>query len=112
MYYSDTQKSQNTANSMWRKLRFLPTVFLAVLAAYGLGTHHVLLVALGLLAVLTFQFKVQQAQNPPSATLVGGPVHADGGSFPGKAPESQVGSGHRPSVLDGGSMEHRRATHA
>jgi hypothetical protein len=111
MYYSDAQNSENPS-PIWRKLRFVPAILLAVLAAYGLGTHHVLMVALGLLAVLTFQFKAQQAQNPPGANLAAGAVHADGGSFPGKTPESQTRESHRPSVLDGGSMEHHRATHA
>jgi hypothetical protein len=90
------------------KLRYFPHAVLAAAALLGLGTHHALLVAVGLIAVLAFQHRVAGVAPTRSPAPPGESAHGEGGSFPGSEPESVSARTAQPKVLDGGSLEHRR----
>lgn len=104
MYLNQADPLQHLEHPARRsRLRFIPAGALGVLAAYGLGTHHVLLVAFGLLAALAFSFRVQQAGGSVlRSTREAFDRHADGGAIkhPG---DTSLNPGSRPTVIDGGS---------
>lgn len=94
---------ESTPNPTSRWLRYLPVALIAGLSAYGLGTHHVLLVAFGLLAVLGFRYKLENVETAPAidpsclARGDGGSLpHTDNGQHPRRAPR----------VVDGGLERH------
>jgi hypothetical protein len=92
---------------LWQKFKYVATALLAGLALYGLGTHHVILVAAGLLAALAFDGRLHSADAKTPDLKPGSLAHSDGGSFPGATPESVQTRRMHPRVLDGGSLEHR-----
>jgi len=84
-----------------RRLAYLAAAVVAATALYGLGTHHVLLVAAGLVAVLLFQHRLRLLADPPAHGPVVGQPHTDGGSF--RAPARRITPSTHPSVIDGGT---------
>lgn len=60
MQYSHTPTLEDVQTRLYPHwLRHLPVAAIAALAGYGLGTHHVLLVGAGLIALLAWQNRLQ-----------------------------------------------------
>lgn len=101
MQYRTIQAYRAVDTGPWRhSVKHLPIVAMALLAAYGVASHHVLAVALVLIAGVTFGYRLQHAASSARRGLSRGAQHVDGGSFSGAA--AAVGNS-RPTVLDGGT---------
>lgn len=84
--------------------RLLTIGLLALLGGYGIGSHHIVMVALGLLALLAFNYRSDSAQQPqsPKDLIVRSPDQVLATTHPWQGVHHPH---HHPSVADGGSME-------
>ncbi|MCP5301242.1 MAG: hypothetical protein H6959_00060 [Chromatiaceae bacterium] len=86
--------------------KYIIIAALAALAGYGLGSHHVLLVAFGALAVIAVQRRVGAID--ASADVDHAHTVVDGGIFPGRDRPAADANMIKPAVVDGGiSKAHR-----
>lgn len=107
MQYNPAHSYHNVENRpLPNWVKYLSASAVAMLAVYGLSTHHVLLVAVGLIAVLAFQNRVEGLNKTPSAKSSSARIRIDGGSFPGTDSAAPPRNAGKPKVLDGGSLEH------
>lgn len=104
MQYQTIHAGRVVEKTPWsRRLKHLPTLFVALLVIYGVASHHVLAVALVLVAGVTFGYRVQHTAGWARRGTSPGAQHVDGGSFSGNPDaEPAVNNGH-PTVLDGGT---------
>ena len=102
MQYQTIHAGRAVENTAWsRRLKYLPMVAMALLAAYGVVSHHVLAVALVLVAGVTFGYRLQHAAGAARRGTSPGAPHVDGGSFSGNV--GVAANSGRPTVLDGGT---------
>ena len=119
MQYQTIHAGRAVENTAWsRRLKYLPMVAMALLAAYGVVSHHVLAVALVLVAGVTFGYRLQHAAGAARRASTSdacakkhaaaarrrispGAPHVDGGSFSGNV--GVAANSGRPTVLDGGT---------
>jgi hypothetical protein len=110
MQYSHTTPFPDVdQHLLGRRFRYVPHILLAGVALLGMGTHHLLPVAVGLIAVLAFQNRMHDVTSSsigPSPDSLR--AHGEGGSFPGTKIESTATRPMKPKVVDGGSLEHRQ----
>ena len=110
MQYSHTTPFPDVdQHLLGRRFRYVPHILLAGVALLGMGTHHLLPVAVGLIAVLAFQKRMHGVTSTSIESSLGGlRAHGEGGNFPGTKIESTAASPMKPKVVDGGSLEHRQ----
>ena len=109
MQYSQTQAYPGVGEHLLgRRFRFLPHALLAGVALYLIGTHHLLLAVVGLIAVLAVQNRMHGVAPIKVDPFCERPAHGEGGSFPGAVIEPSAGPPKNSTVLDGGCLEHRR----
>jgi hypothetical protein len=90
-------------------VKYLPAALALAVFAAGAATHHLVLALFAVAAVEAFRLRlVLIGRRAPPHTRRAAFGAADGGTFPGgRAPRAEL-SAVRPTVLDGGSLEHRR----
>jgi len=110
MHYQTIHAGRVVDKPHWsRRLKHLPTVVVALLVAYGVASHHVLAVALVLLAGVTFGYRLQQTAGRARRGAAPGAQHIDGGSFSGNPDAGSAAHNGRPTVLDGGTERSSRS---
>lgn len=103
MHYSPTYTGDfEKPRALPQSVRYVAIAVLAAAAGYGLGSHHVVIVALGILAVLALQLRIGDIASVASSTRMAAHADADGGSFPGEVIDRKIRAADKPAPLDGG----------
>jgi len=104
MQYGTIHAHRAADRSAWRhRLNYLPGAAIALLAVYGMASHHVLVVVLILIAGVTFGYRLQHAADWEKGGSSWGAPRVDGGSFSGDRGAAAAARSGRPTVLDGGT---------
>jgi len=111
MQYTPAQPLEKPDTSLlFRMLRHVPAILIAMLTVYGLAEHHAVLAIVGVIAVLMFDLRLQRTAETPTETVGLKAANTDGGSFSQTASAAIPKDADHPKVFDGGINRFSRLT--
>ncbi len=109
MQHSHTSELNSDGNhALWQALKYLLLAIVVLLAVVELGTGTLITVSIAAGLIFALMERVKHIDAQQHDRLFPVRLIGDGGCFPNDKPEMEKTPSEPASVLDGGSLKHRR----